>query len=48
VQGTGEGATFSGDELHAMLDLAADGVRQLLSMQRAALGANDRKGRKKA
>ncbi|MEM6654410.1 MAG: ribonuclease PH [Planctomycetota bacterium] len=38
VQGTGEGATFSGDELQAMLRLAEAGARQLGERQREALG----------
>lgn len=37
VQGTAEGAPFSRRELEAMMDLAADGVAQLIAAQRAAL-----------
>ncbi|MDR3390114.1 MAG: ribonuclease PH [Sulfuriferula sp.] len=37
VQGTAEGATYTRDELNAMLDLADHGIRQLVSAQRAAL-----------
>jgi ribonuclease PH len=38
VQGTAEGATFSRKELDELLDLAADGIRQLIEAQRAVLG----------
>jgi ribonuclease PH len=38
VQGTAEGAPFSRSELDAMVDLAADGIRELIGRQRAALG----------
>jgi len=38
VQGTAEGAPFSRAELDAMVDLAAGGIRELIEMQRAALG----------
>ena len=37
VQGTAEGHAFRRDELDVLLDLAADGVRQLLAAQSAAL-----------
>jgi ribonuclease PH len=37
VQGTAEGAAFKRDELNSMLDLAADGIRQLIEAQRTAL-----------
>ncbi|MCG3177719.1 MAG: Ribonuclease PH [Phycisphaerae bacterium] len=37
VQGTGEGATFSGQELDRMLKLGRSGIRRLLAAQRAAL-----------
>ena len=37
VQGTGEGATFSADELRALTDLGLDGIAQLTRLQRAAL-----------
>ena len=37
VQGTAEGAPFSRAEMDAMVDLASDGIRQLIAMQRAAL-----------
>ena len=39
VQGTAEGATYTRDELNAMLDLADHGVQQLISFQRAALNS---------
>ena len=39
VQGTAEGAPFSRAEMEALVDLAADGIRQLIAMQRAALAA---------
>jgi ribonuclease PH len=38
VQGTGEHGTFDRAELDALLDLAAKGIRQLIKLQRAALG----------
>ena len=37
VQGTAEGHPFSRDELNAMLDLAQQGIRQLISAQKTAL-----------
>ncbi|MCB0719710.1 MAG: ribonuclease PH [Bacteroidetes bacterium] len=39
VQGTGEQGVFSREELGALLDLAAGGIRKLIAMQRAALRA---------
>ncbi len=38
VQGTGEEATFSDDQLAALLKLARRGISQLTQLQRAALG----------
>ncbi len=37
VQGTAEGAPFARDELDSMLDLASDGINQLIARQKAAL-----------
>lgn len=37
VQGTGEAGTFSREEMDSMLDLAADGIRKLMELQKAAL-----------
>jgi ribonuclease PH len=37
VQGTAEGATYSQDELNAMLDLARKGIGELVEAQKAAL-----------
>ena len=37
VQGTAEGATFSGDELFKMIELAKKGGAELISLQRKAL-----------
>lgn len=37
IQGTAEGHAFRKDELNAMLDLAATGIKQLLEKQRIAL-----------
>ncbi|MBL3527465.1 MAG: ribonuclease PH [gamma proteobacterium endosymbiont of Lamellibrachia anaximandri] len=37
VQGTAEGDAYSRDELNAMLDLADQGIRQLLEIQQVAL-----------
>ena len=39
VQGTAEGHAFRRDELDALLDLAADGIRTLVELQRDALEA---------
>ena len=38
VQGTAEGQPFSRDAMNAMLDLASDGIKQLLAKQKEALG----------
>ena len=38
VQGTAEGAAFSRAELDALLDLATQGISQLVAKQKAALG----------
>jgi ribonuclease PH len=40
VQGTGEEATFSDEELTALLKLAKSGIRQLVEIQKKALGRN--------
>jgi len=40
LQGTGEEATFSRDELHTLLDLAAGGIEELFEFQKAVLGAD--------
>ncbi|MCY0388678.1 ribonuclease PH [Robbsia sp. Bb-Pol-6] len=37
VQGTAEGEPFSRDDMNALLDLAHDGIAQLIAAQRAAL-----------
>jgi ribonuclease PH len=37
VQGTAEGAAYSRDELNAMLDLADQGIQQIVRIQRTAL-----------
>jgi ribonuclease PH len=37
VQGTAEGVAYSRDELNAMLDLADQGIQQIVQIQRAAL-----------
>ncbi len=39
VQGTAEGASFSRDEMGALLGLADKGIRELVAAQRAALAA---------
>lgn len=41
LQGTGEEATFSADELSALLELANKGISELTQMQRDALPAGD-------
>jgi ribonuclease PH len=38
VQGTAEGAPFDRQQMQAMLDLADEGIRQIIAAQRAALG----------
>jgi ribonuclease PH len=38
VQGTAEGASFSRDEMASLLQLADQGIRQLVAAQRQALG----------
>lgn len=38
LQGTGEEATFSGEELHQLLETAEFGIQQLIEMQKEALG----------
>jgi ribonuclease PH len=40
VQGTAEGAPFSRAEMQAMLDLAQNGIAELIAAQRAALDQN--------
>lgn len=40
VQGTGENASFSADELQQMLALGRRGIEQLTAVQRTALGAD--------
>ncbi|MCB1907173.1 MAG: ribonuclease PH [Rhodocyclaceae bacterium] len=40
VQATAEGKPFSRDELDALMDIAAGGAAQLVTIQRAALGAS--------
>ena len=37
VQGTAEGAPFSREEMDRMVDLAQDGIRQLIALQKTAL-----------
>jgi ribonuclease PH len=37
VQGTAEGAAFSMEQLHAMLDLGRRGIEQLFEVQNRAL-----------
>ena len=41
VQGTGEGATFSADELRSLTELALRGIAQLGEIQREALAGTD-------
>ncbi|WP_342469010.1 ribonuclease PH [Ureibacillus sp. FSL K6-3587] len=38
IQGTGEEATFSRDELNALLDLGDKGIRELIEIQKSVLG----------
>ncbi|MEJ5211899.1 MAG: ribonuclease PH, partial [Burkholderiales bacterium] len=37
VQGTAEGTPFSRGEMNALLDLAEQGIRELIAAQRTAL-----------
>ncbi len=37
VQGTAEGASFSRDELNTLLDLASDGIQQIIELQKQVL-----------
>ncbi len=37
VQGTAEGAAFSRDELNTMLDMAQQGIQELIAVQKAVL-----------
>ena len=39
IQGTGEEATFTGDQLDAMLALGRTGVEELVQLQQAAIEA---------
>lgn len=41
VQGTAEGMPFTRDELHSFINLAADGIRQLITYQKEILGDLD-------
>ena len=38
IQGTAEGTPFQREDMNSMLDLAQTGIRQLITMQKAALG----------
>jgi ribonuclease PH len=40
VQGTAEGQAFSHEEFHSMLDLAKEGIQDLIVMQKKILGIN--------
>jgi ribonuclease PH len=40
VQGTAEGAAFTRKELDAMLDLAQQGIQELIALQKKALAAD--------
>ena len=42
VQGSGEEAVFSGDEMTAMLDLSRKGIAEIISLQKAAILTADR------
>ena len=37
VQGTGEGVTFSREQMDTLLDLAGSGVQQLVALQKTLL-----------
>ena len=38
IQGTGEEATFSREELNTLLDLGEKGIRELIEIQKEVLG----------
>lgn len=40
IQGTAEGATFSRNELNAMLDMAQRGIQELITLQKSALASD--------
>jgi ribonuclease PH len=42
VQGSGEEAVFSSDEMTAMLELSRKGITEIISMQKAAILTADR------
>jgi ribonuclease PH len=44
VQGTGEGVTFSVEELHQLTDLALAGISQLVEIQSVAVAAAVKRG----
>jgi ribonuclease PH len=44
VQGSGEEAVFSGDEMAAMIELSRKGIADLISLQKAAILTADRAG----
>ncbi|MGA0845822.1 MAG: ribonuclease PH [Luteolibacter sp.] len=44
LQGSGEEAVFSGDEMNAMLDLSRAGITEIVSKQKQAILAADRAG----
>ena len=44
VQGTAEGAAFDRETMNALLDLAQDGIAELIQMQKTALGLVDTVG----
>lgn len=48
VQGTGEDAPFSRDELNALLGLAEEGINELIAKQRDVLGEAARRIGEKA
>jgi ribonuclease PH len=39
VQGTAEGEAFSRQEMNALLDLAEQGIKDLINMQKSALAS---------
>jgi ribonuclease PH len=41
VQGTAEGSPFSRAEMNALLDLAQEGIAELIAKQKAALGSDE-------
>lgn len=44
IQGSGEEAVFSAEEMHAMLELSRNGIEKIITLQKAAILTADRSG----